>query len=77
MDLIREHLIYKDVPIRIEMDALKHQDQYEVIRLLLACRESKEDVCICVTDKTNKYIRELLSILKIKTRDGAGSSALP
>jgi hypothetical protein len=77
MDLIREHLIYKNVPITIEIDTLKSQEQYEVIRLLLACRESKEDVCVCVTDKTNKYIRELLSILKIKTRDDASSSALP
>jgi hypothetical protein len=67
MDLIREHLIYKDVPIRIEIDALKHQDQYEVIRLLLACRDSKEDVCVSTSDKTNMYILELLKELGIKT----------
>jgi hypothetical protein len=67
MDLIREHLIYKSVPITIEIDALKTQEQYEVIRLLLACR--KEDVCVLVSDKTNKYILELLSDLKINTRD--------
>lgn len=66
MDLIREHLIYKAVPIRIEIDTLKSQEQYEVIRLLLACRESKEDVCICVTDKTNKFVLELLTELKIR-----------
>jgi hypothetical protein len=67
MDLIREHLIYKSVPITIEIDALKTQEQYEVIRLLLACR--KEDVCVLVSDKTNKYILEMLTDLKINTRD--------
>jgi hypothetical protein len=71
MDLIREHLIYKSVPITIEIDALKTQEQYEVIRLLLACR--KEDVCVLVSDKTNKYILELLTDLKINTRDADAS----
>jgi hypothetical protein len=65
MDLIREHLIYKSVSLTIELDALKPQEQYEVIRLLLACR--KEDVCVLVSDKSNKYILELLSILKVST----------
>jgi hypothetical protein len=69
MDLIREHLMYKNVPITIEIDTLKTQEQYEVIRLLLACR--KEDVCVSVTDKTNKYVLELLQILGIKFADGA------
>ena len=69
MDLVREHLIYKSVPITIEIDALKTQEQYEVIRLLLACR--KEDVCVLVSDKTNKYISELLKELKINTRGAA------
>jgi len=71
MDLIREHLIYKSVPITIEIDALKTQEQYEVIRLLLACR--KEDVCVLVSDKTNKYILELITDLKINTRDADAS----
>ena len=69
MDLIREHLMYKNVPITIEIDTLKTQEQYEVIRLLLACR--KEDVCVSVTDKTNKYVLELLQILGIKLADCA------
>jgi hypothetical protein len=69
MDVIREHLMYKNVPITIEIDTLKTQEQYEVIRLLLACR--KEDVCVSVTDKTNKYIRELLTLLSVKLADGA------
>ena len=61
--------MYKNVPITIEIDTLKTQEQYEVIRLRLACR--KEDVCVSVTDKTNNYIRELLTILGVKLADGA------
>ena len=73
MDLIREHLIYKNVPLDIQIDALKTQEQYEVIRLLLACR--KEDVCVLVSDKSNRYILDLLKELKINTRetDAAGA----
>lgn len=71
MDLIREHLIYKNVPIDIPIDSLKTQEQYEVIRLLLACR--KEDVCVLVSDKSNKYILELLKELKINTRETAAA----
>jgi hypothetical protein len=73
MDLIREHLIYKSVPLTIELDALKPQEQYEVIRLLLACR--KEDVCVLVSDKSNKYILELLGILKVSTRTAEAGAA--
>ena len=73
MDLIREHLMYKNVPITIEIDTLKTQEQYEVIRLLLACR--KEDVCVLVSDTSNKYILELLKELKINTRETAAAAA--
>ena len=73
MDLIREHLIYKNVPTDIPIDALKTQEQYEVIRLLLACR--KEDVCIMVKESTNKYILDLIHTLKISTRDVSGAVA--
>jgi hypothetical protein len=73
MDLIREHLIYKHVPLVIPIDALKTQEQYEIIRLLLACR--KEDVCVLVSDKSNKYILELLKELKISTRETASVAA--
>jgi len=73
MGLIREHLIYKNVPLDITIDALKTQEQYEVIRLLLACR--KEDVCVLVSEKSNKYILELLRELKISTRETAAAAA--
>jgi hypothetical protein len=69
MELIREHLMYKNVPITIHIDLLKSQEQYEIIRLLLACR--KEDVCVVVSENTNPYIVTLLNTLKIKTSSGA------
>lgn len=64
MDLIREHLIYKDVPITICMGQLKPVEQYEIIRCLLATRTN--DVCICTHEATNDYINELLKKLPVK-----------
>ena len=61
MDIIREHLMYKNVPLQIEMKTLKPTEQYEVIRLLLATRT--KDVKICKHSNTNKYIDKLLSML--------------
>uniref|UniRef100_A0A6C0CHW1 Uncharacterized protein n=1 Tax=viral metagenome TaxID=1070528 RepID=A0A6C0CHW1_9ZZZZ len=69
MDLIREHLIYKDVPITIEIDKLKTQEQYEVIRLLLASRNKKDVVSVVTSPTTNKYIKSLLHDLKINISD--------
>ena len=58
MDVIREHLMYKNVPIQIEMKTLKPVEQYEVVRLLLATRT--KDVIVKVDDSVNKYVRNLL-----------------
>jgi len=69
MDLIREHLIYKDVPITIEIDKLKTQEQYEVIRLLLASRNKKDVISVITSQSTNKYIKSLLQDLKISISD--------
>jgi hypothetical protein len=69
MDLIREHLIYKDVSITIEIDKLKTQEQYEVIRLLLASRNKKDVVSVVTSQSTNKYIKSLLQDLKISISD--------
>ena len=65
--------MYKHVPLTIEIDTLKSQEQYEVIRLLLACR--KEDVCVLVKESTNKYVLDLLRILGVSTRDASASVA--
>ena len=58
MDLIREHLIYKDVPIVICMAKLKPQEQYEIIRLLLATR--KTNVRVCVHELSKPYLMSLI-----------------
>jgi hypothetical protein len=64
MDLIREHLIYKDVPLTICMGQLKPCEHYEVIRCLLATRTN--DVSICTHDTTNDYINQLLKKLDVQ-----------
>jgi hypothetical protein len=73
MDLIREHLIYKDVPLTICMKTLKQQEQYEVIRLLLATRKN---VTICLHGLTNVYVLKLLDELKVPIQDCSVSAGL-
>ena len=63
MDVIREHLIYKDVPLTICMGKLTQQERYEVIRLLLATRT--KDVSICTHDATNDCLNKILKELKV------------
>ena len=64
MELIREHLVYKDVPITVCMKQLKPVEQYEVIRVLLATRT--RGVKICTHEATNEYITELLKKLPVE-----------
>lgn len=64
MEIIREHLIYKDVPITICMKELKPIEQYEVVRFLLATR--CDHVSICTHESTNEYINSLLKQLPVK-----------
>jgi len=63
MDIIREHLMYKDVPLEITMNTLKTQEQYEIIRLLLATRT--KDVVVKIDNSVNKYVRNLLSKIDV------------
>ena len=58
MDIIREHLMYKDIPLEITMNVLKVQEQYEVVRLLLATRT--KDVVVKIDNSVNKYVQNLL-----------------
>lgn len=63
MDVIREHLMYKNTPLTICMAKIPPQEQYEVIRILL---ESKTDkVTFCTHDATNKYIELILKQLNV------------
>jgi len=63
MEIIREHLMYKDVPVEITMNTLKTQEQYEIIRLLLATRT--KDVVVKIDNTVNKYVRNLLSKIDV------------
>lgn len=62
MDIIREHLMYKNSPLNICMATITPQEQYEVIRIL---HESKAEVTICAHNSTNKYIDILLKKMNI------------
>lgn len=63
MDVIREHLIYKNDPLTICMAKLTPQEQYECIRILL---ESKTPVKICTHESTNECITKLLKELPVQ-----------
>jgi len=65
MDVIREHLMYKNSPLNICMKSITPQEQYEIIRIL---HESKTDVTICTHNSTNKYIDILLKKMNIKLK---------
>lgn len=58
MEVIREHLMYKNNFLEIQMNTLKTQEQYEIIRLLLATRT--KDVVVKIDDSVNMYVRNLL-----------------
>ena len=58
MDIIREHLMYKNVHLEISMKTLKVPEQYEVVRLLLATRT--KDVVVKVDDSVNKYVLNIM-----------------
>lgn len=64
MELIREHLIYKNVPLHICMKDLKPTEHYEVVRFLLATRT--KDVHICTHESTNEMINTVLKKLSIE-----------
>ena len=64
MEIIREHLMYKNTLLNICMAKISPQEQYEVVRILL---ESKtKNVSICTHESTNSYIDTLLKKLNIK-----------
>lgn len=67
MDAIREQLIYKEGRVRVCLKDLTIQEQYELIRLLLATRT--KDVIICKHSSVNMYINILLDDLNLETAD--------
>lgn len=64
MDLIREHLMYKQTKLTICFSKLNTQEQYECIRLILA--SGRTDIEICTHDGNNPYILNLLKDLPVK-----------
>lgn len=64
MDLIREHLIYKDVPTTICLKSLTPAEQYEVIRCLLATRTN--NVSICCSECSNVFVQILLKKIDLQ-----------
>lgn len=69
MDVIRENLMYKNNFLEIHMKTLKTQEQYEVIRLLLATRT--KDVVVKIDDSVNKYVRNLLEKIGVNVSSDA------
>jgi hypothetical protein len=64
MDIIREHLMYKNDALKVCMKQLSSQEQYEFIRIVL---ESKTDkISVCMHGSTNFYIDMLLKKLPIE-----------
>ena len=64
MDVIREHLMYKNDALHICMKQLTSQEQYEFVRIVL---ESKtEKISVCKHGSTNAYVDMLLQTLPIE-----------
>jgi hypothetical protein len=63
MDIIREHLMYKNSPLHICMNTITPQEQYEVIRIILESKTT--EITVCKHNSTNTYIDTLLSTLNI------------
>ena len=64
MDVIREHLMYKNHALEVCMKQLTSQEQYEFIRIVL---ESKtEKIRVCTHSSTNSYIDYLLTKIPIE-----------
>jgi hypothetical protein len=64
MDIIREHLMYKNDALEVCMKNLNSQEQYEFVRIVL---ESKtEKIRVCTHDSTNVYVDMLLQKLPIE-----------
>lgn len=67
MDVIREHLMYKNSPLTICMSTITSQEQYEIIRIIL--ESNTEKITICKHNSTNKYIDILLDKLDVSIKN--------
>ena len=67
MDLIREHLMYKNTDLNICMKNLTPQEHYEVIRIILGSQN--KNIFICRHNVTNKYVNTILDKMNITAKD--------
>lgn len=72
MDIIREHLMYKNSPLHICMSRISPQEQYEVIRIVLESKTT--EITICKHNSTNTYIDSLLSKVNVTVQEGGTNS---
>ncbi len=64
MDVIREHLVYANVPLHVCMGSLTRQEQYECLRALFS--SSNRNVTICLDHgEVSDYVRQVLRALNI------------
>jgi len=60
MELIRESLIYKNNILDVCIGKLTRQEQYELIRLIMATRKEGIKICDC---ECNSYVLRVLRLL--------------
>jgi hypothetical protein len=65
MDLIREHLLYKNNTLHVCLNELTRQEQYEFVRLLMCVRRDCATYCTC---DANQYVLYVLRLLGIERR---------
>ena len=73
MELIREHLIYKDVPTQICLKLLSSTDHYELLRCLLATRTN--NVSICCMESSHVFIQLVLKKLPLQVTGDCSTGA--
>lgn len=68
MDLIREHCMYKEVPLHVCVGDLTRQEQYEFVRLMIGVQ--KKHIVVCTHHgSVNQYILHVLRGLGLETRE--------
>lgn len=72
MDLIREHLVYKDVPVTVCLKTLNPADHYELIRCLLATRTN--NVSVCCSESSNVFVQILIKKLGVQIHPSCGTA---
>ena len=64
MEELREKFQYKEGSIEVCFKSLTSKEQYEIIRLILAC--PGKSVSICTHDMSNSYVNDVLKLLRVE-----------